>query len=81
MPILGTFLDGDNIYSTPLPCEGAFVIFGNEGQGISPKIADHVTQRLHIPAMPRKGGKSESLNVGLAAAITISELRRNLLTK
>lgn len=81
MPILGTFLDGDNIYSTPLRCEGAFVIFGNEGQGISPKIADHVTQRLHIPAMPRKGGKSESLNVGLAAAITISELRRNQLKK
>ena len=60
---------------------GAFVIFGNEGQGISPKIAAHVTQRLHIPAMPRKGEHSESLNVGIAAAITISELRRNHLIK
>ena len=81
MPILGTFLDGDNIYSTQLPAGGAFVIFGNEGQGISQKIAEHVTQRLHIPAMPRKGARSESLNVGLAAAITISELRRTILTK
>lgn len=81
MPILGTFLDGDNIYSTQLPAGGAFVIFGNEGQGISPKIAGHVTRRLHIPAMPRKGARSESLNVGLAAAITISELRRTVLTK
>ena len=81
MPILGTFLDGDNIYSANLPTGGAFVIFGNEGQGISPKIAAHVTQRLHIPAMPTKGARSESLNVGVAAAITISELRRNLLTK
>lgn len=81
MPILGTFLDGDNIYSTQLPAGGAFVIFGNEGQGISPRIAGHVTRRLHIPAMPRKGARSESLNVGLAAAITISELRRTILTK
>lgn len=79
MPVLGTFLDGDNIYSSELPQGGAFVIFGNEGQGISPKIAAHVTQRLHIPAMPRKGARSESLNVGVAAAITISELRRRSL--
>lgn len=81
MPILGTFLYGENIYSTQLPAGGAFVIFGNEGQGISPRIAGHVTRRLHIPAMPRKGARSESLNVGLAAAITISELRRTVLTK
>ena len=81
MPVMGTFLDGDNIYSAKLPEGGAFVIFGNEGQGISPKIAAHVTQRLHIPAMPRKGEHSESLNVGIAAAITISELRRNHLIK
>ena len=79
MPMLGTFLDGDNIYKTELPQGGAFVIFGNEGQGISPKVAEHVTKRLHIPAMPRKGARSESLNVGIAAAITISELRRQLL--
>ena len=71
----------DNIYGAKLPEGGAFVIFGNEGQGISPKIAAHVTQRLHIPAMPRKGEHSESLNVGIAAAITISELRRNHLIK
>ena len=78
-PVYGTLLDGDNIYKTELPQGGAFVIFGNEGQGISPKIAEHVTKRLHIPAMPRKGARSESLNVGIAAAITISELRRQLL--
>ena len=81
MPVMGTFLDGDNIYGAKLPEGGAFVIFGNEGQGISPKIAAHVTQRLHIPAMPRKGEHSESLNVGIAAAITIRELRRDHLIK
>ena len=79
MPVMGTFLDGDNIYNTELPQGGAFVIFGNEGQGISSKVAEHVSKRLHIPAMPHKGNRSESLNVGMAAAITISEFRRQLL--
>ena len=81
MPVMGTFLDGENIYAAQLPTGGAFVIFGNEGQGISPKIAAHVTQRLHIPSMPRRGARSESLNVSIAAAITISELRRQHLLK
>lgn len=81
MPVLGTFLGGDNIYNCQLPAQGAFVVFGNEGQGISAKVAEHVTQRLHIPAVPRKGARSESLNVGIAAAITISELRRSILKK
>jgi len=81
LPVLGTFLDGDNIYNTKLHDNGgALVIFGNEGQGISPKVAAHVNQRIHIPAMPRRGEHSESLNVGIAAAITISELRRQLLS-
>ena len=31
MPVMGTFLDGDNIYAAQLPTGGAFVIFGNEG--------------------------------------------------
>lgn len=79
LPVLGTFLDGDNIYTSELPDKGAFVVFGNEGQGISAKVASHVTQRLHIPAMPRRGAHSESLNVGIAAAITISELCRTSL--
>ena len=69
----------NNIYTSELPYKGAFVVFGNEGQGISAKVASHVTQRLHIPAMPRRGAHSESLNVGIAAAITISELCRSSL--
>lgn len=79
MPVLGTFLDGENIYSAELPSDGAFVVFGNEGQGIGAKVASHVSKRLNIPAMPRKGARSESLNVGVAASITISELRRSQL--
>lgn len=75
LPVCGTFLDGDNIYNAALPSQ-AFIVMGNEGQGISPRIAARATRRLLIPAMPRKGAGSESLNVGVATAITISEFCR-----
>ena len=80
MPVYGTFLDGENIYGKTLEQKG-FVIFGNEGQGIGKKLAKIVNERLLIPAWPHDGASSESLNVGVAAAITISEFRRNALAK
>ena len=73
LPVYGTFLDGQNIYQRDLGKQG-FVIFGNEGQGISAKVAKHVDSRLLIPKAKTAG--SESLNVGVAAAITISEFFR-----
>ena len=76
LPVWGTFLDGENIYATKLDNKG-FVVFGNEGWGISSAVAQQVTSRLLIPAWPHAGRTSESLNVGIAAAITISEFRRN----
>ena len=73
LPVYGTFLDGKDIYGSDLGKTG-FVIFGNEGQGISAKVAKHVDHRLLIPKAKTAG--SESLNVGVAAAITISEFFR-----
>lgn len=71
--VYGTFLDGNDIYRSELGKTG-FVVFGNEGQGIGAKVAKHVDQRLLIPKAKTAG--SESLNVGVAAAITISEFFR-----
>ena len=76
LPVLGTFLDGENVYAQSLEPKG-FVVFGNEGKGISNKVGQLCTQRLLIPSA--KASRSESLNVGIAAAITISELMRNQL--
>ena len=73
LPVCGTFLDGTNIYTSDLPKRG-FVVFGNEGQGISAKVGARASQRLLIPSASSAG--SESLNVGVAAAITISEFKR-----
>jgi TrmH family RNA methyltransferase len=78
LPIYGTFLDGENIYSQSLEPKG-FVVFGNEGKGIGTKVSERVTHRLLIPAAPHPDKCSESLNVGIAAAITVSELLRNKL--
>lgn len=76
--VMGTYLDGENIYSTQLPSEG-ILLMGSEGHGISEEMGRLVTKRLHIPAVPCASGGSESLNVAVATAICVSELKRNTL--
>jgi RNA methyltransferase, TrmH family len=44
-------------------------LFGNEGAGLTPALAARAHQTVHIP-MP---GKTESLNVGAAAAVCLFE--------
>lgn len=78
-PIIGTFLDGDNLYEsdvkmTPRP----IVVMGNEGNGISPEVEGVVSCRLKIPSFPPGRQTSESLNVAMATGIIISELSRRI---
>ena len=80
MPVYGTTLDGENIYTAKLSDFG-FVVFGNEGNGMSSKLKELTTCNLFIPSLNVDGETSESLNVGLAAAITISEFCRNQLKR
>ena len=49
---------------------------GNEGKGISEDVRKFITNSLLIPAYPIGAITSESLNVGVATAITVSEFRR-----
>lgn len=78
--IYGTFLNGENIYNAKLENKG-FVVLGNEGNGISKEVEKRVDKRLFIPSFPEGVETSESLNVGIAAAITISEIRRTCFIK
>lgn len=75
LPVLGTFMDGENIYKTSLPKEG-IIVMGNEANGISNEIEQLVTQKI---AIPRFGNLqvTESLNVATATAIILSEFKRN----
>lgn len=75
MPVYGTFLSGENIYSAELSKSGV-IVMGNEGNGISDEIASLVNHRILIPSFAGGCESSESLNVAVATAITVSEFRR-----
>jgi len=75
IPVMGAYLEGDNIYNDSIPATG-LVILGNEGQGIHPDLEKYVNQKIFIPPFPDSNNKAESLNVGIAGAIICSELRR-----
>ena len=53
-------------------CRPLALVFGNEAQGLPDGILDRVDTRVTIP-MP---GRSESLNLGMAASILLYEARR-----
>ena len=80
LPIMGTFLEGNNVYESKLPANG-ILIMGNEGNGISEAVGKLVTQRLHIPNFPQGRQTSESLNVAIATAIVCSEFRRRIMKR
>lgn len=75
IPIYGTFLDGTDIYDTTLTRNG-IIVMGNEGNGISSQVARCVTKRLYIPPYNACPTTTESLNVGVATAVTCAEFRR-----
>lgn len=78
-PVWGTFLErGENIYAAELEQRGAVVI-GNEGNGISPRVAHAVTRRIYIPPFPPGRATAESLNAGTATAITLAAFRSRVL--
>ncbi len=71
LPVLGAFLDGENIHKTKFP-ESGILVMGNESNGISKEIEKLVTQKITIPAY----GKAESLNVAIATAIILDNWKR-----
>lgn len=77
IPVYGTFLDGENIYTQELSSNGV-ILMGNEGRGISQNMAKYVTKRVLIPSYPPDRPTSESLNVAVATSIVCAEFRRRL---
>ena len=72
----GAFMDGVSIYQEEL-AETGVIVLGNEANGISKEIEALMDSRLSIP---RFGSfkQTESLNVANAAAIILSEFKRNV---
>jgi TrmH family RNA methyltransferase len=75
LPILGAFLDGENIYEMKLPLK-ALLVMGNEGNGISAEIENIIEQRIKIHAFNQNPASAESLNVSVATAIICAEFKR-----
>ena len=75
LEIYGTFLGGEPLYEARLS-RGGVIVMGNEGRGISDEVAAAVNRRLTIPPFPADAATVESLNVAMAASVTVAEFRR-----
>ncbi len=78
--IVGTLLNGHDLYESPLTENResrTVIVMGNEGNGISETVRRVITDPVRIPSYPKDVETSESLNVSIATAIILAELRRN----
>ena len=73
LPVYGALLNGENAYTCEWK-EKSVLLMGNEGKGISPTNQAFITNPVTIPRF----GATESLNVGIATGILLSEIRRVL---
>lgn len=72
IPIYGTALEGGVPYNQVEPTDEFALLVGNEGQGVSKELLAKTTKNLYIPIY----GKSESLNVAIAAGILMYYLHK-----
>ena len=80
LPVYGTFLEGENLYTTDLTSKG-LIVMGNEGNGISDSLDGLISRKINIPSYPGGEITSESLNVAIATAVICSEFRRRIICK
>ena len=73
LPIYGTFMNGNPVYTEELPHAGVLVM-GNEANGISQEVKELATNRISIPQYGEP--TTESLNVAMATGILLNEIRR-----
>lgn len=72
IPIYGAFLEGESVHKTTFPST-AFLVMGNEANGISEAVEKLVTKKISIPAY----GGAESLNVAIATAVILDNTKRS----
>ena len=69
--IIGTFLNSENVHHFDFPTSG-YIVLGNESNGISAEVEKFITKKITIPRF----GHAESLNVGIATAVVLDNLKR-----
>ncbi|MCF0064992.1 RNA methyltransferase [Dyadobacter chenwenxiniae] len=73
-PIIGAFLGGKSLYDFSFAQSGGYIVMGNESNGIGQAVERFVTDKITIPRV----GEAESLNVGIATAVMLDNLRRQI---
>jgi RNA methyltransferase, TrmH family len=73
-PVIGAFLGGDSLYDFTFPANGGIIVMGNESNGIGEQVEGFVTNKIMIPRF----GEAESLNVGIATAVMLDNMRRQV---
>ncbi|KIY22167.1 MULTISPECIES: TrmH family RNA methyltransferase [Mesobacillus] len=71
IPVYGTSLENGVIFTEAESKESFALLVGNEGSGVNKELLAKTTQNLYIPIY----GKSESLNVAVAAGILLYYLK------
>ena len=74
LPLYAMDLEGENLYTTEFP-EDCVLILGNEANGISPEVRALADGIITIPRFG-KLQQTESLNVAMAGAIVVSQVRK-----
>ena len=80
VPVFGSVLKGDSIYSHKLDNKGV-ILLGNESKGISEKLISLITDFIMIPRFGAAENGIDSLNVGMAASVIFSEFRRRVVAQ
>jgi TrmH family RNA methyltransferase len=79
IPVFGTLLEGDSIYTHKLDNKG-IILLGNESNGISYELLPFITSKIMIPKYTEAKNGINSLNVSMAASVVFSEfLRRTII--
>ena len=73
IPVYGTALETARVYTETEPGNSFALIVGNEGNGVNKEILMQTDANLYIPIY----GKSESLNVAVAAGILLYYLKHH----
>jgi len=80
VPVFGTFMDGDNLYTTEMSSSSGIIVLGNEANGISESIEKVITKKITIPKFGSIQ-QTESLNVAMATSIVLSEFKRKTIVQ
>ena len=73
LPVYVATLEGENLYTATFP-EDCVIVLGNEANGVSPEVVALANGAITIPRFG-KLQQAESLNVAMAGAIIVSQIK------